>query len=76
MRIPVELIIVAAQEGNNPNNADKEAVFKNYAPFTDWISVINNTYIDNAKYHDKVMLMYDLTEYSNNYSKTSGSLWQ
>ena len=35
MRIPVELIIVAAQEGNNPNNADKEAVFKNYAPFTD-----------------------------------------
>ena len=76
MMIPVERIIVAAQEGNNPNYADKEAVFKNCAPFTDWISVINNTHIDNAKYHDKVMLMYDFTEYSNNYSKTSGSLWQ
>ena len=35
MMIPVERIIVAAQEGNNPNYADKEAVFKNCAPFTD-----------------------------------------
>ena len=29
-----------------------------------------------AKDNDRVMLMYNLIEYSDNYSKTSGSLWQ
>ena len=29
-----------------------------------------------AKGNDRVMLMYNLIEYSDNYSKTSGSLWQ
>ena len=42
----------------------------------DCISEINNTQIDNAKYIDVVMPMYNLIEYSDNYSKTSGSLWQ
>ena len=32
--------------------------------------------IDNAKYIDIVMPMYNSIEYSDNYSKTSGSLWQ
>ena len=58
----------------NPNNNHKELVFKNCAPFTDCISEINNTQIDNAKDIDLVMLMYNLIEYDNNYSKTSGSL--
>ena len=31
--------------------------------------------MDNAKDIDKVMPMYNLIEYSDNYSKTSGSLW-
>ena len=35
-----------------------------------------NTQIDNAKDIDVVMNMYNLTEYSENYSPTSGSLWQ
>ena len=35
-----------------------------------------NTQIDNAKDIDVVMNMYNLTEYSENYSSTSGSLWQ
>ena len=43
-------ITVAIQEGNNPNNANKEVVFKNCAPFADCISEINITQIDNAKY--------------------------
>ena len=51
-------------------------MFKNCAPFTDCISETNNTQVDNAKYIDIVMPMYNLIEYSNNYSKTSGSLWQ
>ena len=51
-------------------------IFNNYAPFTDCINEINNTQIDNAKYIDVVMSMYNLIEYSDNYSKTSGNLLQ
>ena len=55
---------------------DKGIAFKNCAPFTNCISEINNTQIDNAKDVDIVMPMYNLIEYRNNYTKTSGSLWQ
>ena len=55
---------------------DKGITFKNCAPFTKCISRINNIQIDNARYIDIVMPMYNLIEYSDNYSKTSGSLWQ
>ena len=55
---------------------DKGVVFKNCAPFTDCISEINNPQLDNAKDIDIVMPMYNLIEYSDNYAKTSGSLWQ
>ena len=54
----------------------KAVTFKNCVPFTKCISRINNTEIDNAKDIDIVMSMYNLIEYSDNYSKTSGSLWQ
>ena len=39
---------------------NKEVIFKNCAPFTNCISEINNTQIDNAKYIDIVMPMYNL----------------
>ena len=55
---------------------DKGVTFKNCVPFTKCISRINNTEIDNAKDIDIVMSMYNLIEYSDNYLKTSGSLWQ
>ena len=58
------------------NNANKKVIFKNCFPFTNCISEINNKRVDNAKDIDIVMLMYHLIEYSDNYSKTSGSLWQ
>ena len=45
-------------------------------PFTSCISKINNADKDNAKYIDIVMPMYNLIDYSDNYSKTSGILWQ
>ena len=51
-------------------------MFKNCASFTNCISKINNTQIDNAEYIDIVMPMCNLIEYSDNYSKISGSLWQ
>ena len=38
------------------------------------ISKINSTLIDDAKDLDMAMQMYDLLEYSNNYSMASGSL--
>ena len=69
-------ISMSSQAGDNSNNGNKEVVFRNCAPFTDFISEINNTQIDNAKEFDLVMPMYNLIEYSDNYSKTSGSLWQ
>ena len=55
---------------------DKGVIFKNCALFTNCISEINNTQVDNAKDIDIVMPMYNLIEYSDNYAKTSGSLWQ
>ena len=55
---------------------DKGVTFKNCAPFTKCISRINNTDIDTAQDIDIVMPMYNLIEYSDNYSKTFGSLWQ
>ena len=55
---------------------DKVVAFKYCAPFTNCISETNNTQIDNPKDIDMVMPMYNLIEYSDNYSKTSASLWQ
>ena len=55
---------------------DKGVTFKNCVPFTKCISRINNTDIDNAHDIDIVMPMYNLIEYSDNYSKTSASLCQ
>ena len=54
----------------------KGVIFKNCAPFTKCISRTNNTDIDTAQDIDIVMPMNNLTEYSDNYSKTSGSLWK
>ena len=59
-----------------PNNVNKKVIFKNCAPFTNCRRKINNTQIDNAEYIDIVLPMYNLIEYSDNYSKTSGSLWK
>ena len=42
---------------------DKGIAFKNCAPFTNCISEINNSQIDNAKDIDIVMPMYNLIEY-------------
>ena len=67
-----------AAEGAAANNNNKKVIFKNCAPFANCISEINeiNTDLDNAKDLDIVMPMYNLIEYSDNYSKASGSLRQ
>ena len=55
---------------------NKCVIFNNCAPFTKCMNRINNTDIDNAQDIDIVMLMHNLMEYSDNYSKISGGLWK
>ena len=57
------------------NNRNKKVTFKNCASFTNCISEINSK-IDHAKDIEIVMPMYNLIEYSDNYLKTFGTLWQ
>ena len=66
----------AAAAGVAANNINRKVILKNCAPFTNCISEINNTQIDNATDIDIVIPMYNLIEYSDNYEKTTGSLWQ
>ena len=63
----------AARQADERN---KGVIFKNCTPFINCESEINNIEIDNPKNIDIVMPMYNLIEYSDNYSKTLGSLWQ
>ena len=56
------------------NNID--IAFKNCAPCSTCKTVINDVFLDEANYIYIAMLMYNLIEYSDNYSDTSGSLWQ
>ena len=65
-----------ASAGADANNTNRKVIFKDCAPFTHFISEINNTQIDNAKDIDIVMPMYNLMEYSDNYANTTGSLRQ
>ena len=51
---------------NRADERDKGVTFKNCAPFTKCVIRINN---NNAQDIDIVMPMYNLIEYSNNYSK-------
>ena len=68
----ISVAVLATCGGNN----NIQAVFKDYFPFTNCISKINNTQIDNVKNIDVAMPMYNLIEYMDNYSKISRSLWQ
>ena len=63
-----------AADGAAAKNTNKKVIFKNCAPFTNCISKISDTQIDKAECIHIVMPMYNVIEYSDNYSKTSGSL--
>ena len=72
------ITVAALQAGRGKNNT--QVVFKNCTPFTNCISKINNTQIDNAKDTDAVMPMYNLIECRDNYSKNikkfMATLWR
>ena len=71
----ITIINITAANANG-NNISKKVIFKNCAPFSNCISEINNTQLNKAKDIDIVIPMYNLIEYSDDYSKTSGSIWQ
>ena len=62
---------MAARQADERN---EEVIFKNCALFTDCVSEIDNTQVNDAKDLDVVVPMYNFIEYSDNYSKTSGGL--
>ena len=66
---------VTANANNYNENAERKFAFKNNAPFLSCISKINSKLVKNAEDLDVVMPMYNLLEYSKNYEKTSGSLF-
>ena len=57
-------------------NNDKDVVFRNCAPFSTCTTKIEDTFVDEANHICIAMPMYDFIEYSDNYSDTSGGLWQ
>ena len=64
---------------NNANNIrdkrNRPVILKNNAPFVSCITRINGELIEDADDLDIVMPMYNLLEYSKNYRKTIGSLY-
>ena len=71
---------IAAAAGNfiqrkQPLDAATQVVFKNCAPFEDCRTEINDTFVDYASFINTAMPMYNLIEYSDSYSDSSGSLW-
>ena len=49
-----------AGAGAAANNTNKKVILKNSALFTNCLSKINNTQIDNAEYIDIIMSMHNL----------------
>ena len=57
-------------------NADTKVAFKSCALFKEFRTEINETLVDETEHINVTTSMYNLIEYSDNYSDTSGSLWQ
>ena len=67
--------IATQVDANHNDNYDRRLNFKNNAPFSSCISKINGKLVENAEDLDVVMPVYNLLEYSKNYQKTSGSMF-
>ena len=73
------ITVTAPGANNNANNIrdkrNRPLILKNNAPFVSCITRINDELIEDADDLDIVMPMYNLLEYSKNYRKTIGSLY-
>ena len=71
--------VTAPDANNNANNIrdkrNRPLILKNNSPFVSCITRINVELIEDADDLDIVMSMYNLLEYSKNYRKTKGSLY-
>ena len=56
-------------------NNNTKVAFKNCAPFEKCRTGINETFVDDSNFINIAMPMYNLIEYTDNYSDASGSLW-
>ena len=74
--IPVKGTMIVPNMATAVNNTNKKVIFKNCATFSNCITEVNNTKVDDAENIDIVISLYNLIEYSDAYSKTSRSLWQ
>ena len=74
--LPKGTITVANTEAADAhaNNTNKKVIFINCVPFTNYIRTMKNTHVDDTHDFDVLSPIYNLTEYSDNYSKTSGNL--
>ena len=66
---------ITLEGDNDANKRNKNLTFKNNAPFINCILKISGVNINNTEDLDVVIPMYNLLEYSKNYRKTTGSLW-
>ena len=69
-------ILVTGNINVTGGDANTKVTFKNCAPFRKCRAEINEAFVDDAEHINITMPMYNLIEYSDNYSDTSGSLWQ
>ena len=77
MRLEISLLrsgLCDDRDANENDKAHENVAFEDNALLRSCISKINSTSIDNAEDLDIVMLVYNLSEYSQSYSMTSGSL--
>ena len=58
-----------------PSGNNTKMTFKNCSPFRKCKTQINETFVDEAEQINIEMPIYNLIEYSDDYSDTSGSLW-
>ena len=74
-----KIVVTAPGVNNNADNIrdkrNRHVILKNNAPFVSCITRINGELIEGADDLDIVMPMYNLLEYSKNYRKAIGSLY-
>ena len=66
---------ITVTANNIRDKRNRPLILKNNAPFVSCITRINGELIEDADDLDIVMSLYDLLEYSKNYKKTIGSLY-
>ena len=67
--------IITVAENDPRDRQNRPVILKNNAPFVSCITRINNELIEDANDLDIIMPMYNLLEYSKNYRKIIGSLY-